>query len=105
MSSGGSSGGGAAPLAAVRHGLLVLDVRGALVGRVEYVGVEDPDEQRHETWLSGEALIWSRFVQVRGSRPDGRGFVIEPGQIACIADDHLRLSVGADDLSLSDDAL
>ncbi|MFI7068408.1 hypothetical protein ACIBL3_45995 [Kribbella sp. NPDC050124] len=83
----------------------MLDVRGALVGRVESVGIGRPDGQVSDPWLFDHSLRWPRVVKVRGFRPDGRDLVVEPGQIAYVADDHLRLLVAADDESLSGDPL
>jgi len=98
----------AVPLAAVRHGSTVLDVRGAPVGRVEYVGIGHPDEPlllRDGTAQVDDPLWRVGFVKVHGYGPGARDFIVTPGQIAYVADDHVRLSVAADDATLSADPL
>jgi hypothetical protein len=82
------------PLAAVCCGSPVLDVQGAFVGCVEYVRTGEPD---------APARCDLGFVKVRRDGPQGREFFVSPAQIAYVADDHLRLSVTADDVRLSAD--
>lgn len=86
------------PLAAVRPGSPVLDVRGALVGRVGYVGIG-----QHDAIQSDDSPRPFGFVKVLGYGAGDRGFVVEPGQIAYVADDHVRLSVSAFDTTPSAD--
>jgi hypothetical protein len=92
------------PLAAICCGLPVFDVQGAFVGCVEYVRTGDPTcPTTHETLA--ERLFHLGFVKVRRDGPRDRELLISADQIAYVADDHVRLSVRADDLTLSADHL
>ena len=79
----------AVPLAAVRLGMLVIDLRGAFLGRVKYVGTGDP---------SAGSTCGEAFVKVQGCPPRDRTLLIAAGRIAYVADDHVRLSVTADEV-------
>lgn len=99
------------PLAAIRYGMPVLDVRGAFLGRVEYVGTGDPGaigEPQHAVLGN---LPASEAPRIPTDADDARrtGFVrlatygprdellVASAHIACVADDHIRLSITADE--------
>jgi uncharacterized protein YrrD len=73
------------PLAAVLCGTPVMDARGALIGRVESVCTVD---------LSADARTG---IVVRSGGVRGRAFFVARAQIACVAEDHVRLSVTEDE--------
>jgi hypothetical protein len=112
------------PLATVCCGSPVLDVQGAFVGRVEYVRTGEPDlSAGRETGqgdvpppaamaqeLTGDRQVDERlrsmgFVKVHRDGLQDRDLLVSAAQIAYVADDHLRLSVTADDVLLSADHL
>jgi hypothetical protein len=82
----------------VRAGSPVIDARGALVGRVEYVGLACPATR-------GRADERAGFVTIRGTAPSVGSFLIDPEQIAYVTDDHVRLSIVADVLTQCDGPL
>jgi len=94
MRTGHSFGPHAVPLTAVRCGSPVLDARGALLGKVEYVETGQPDGRSRT--CSG-----LHFVKVSGYGPGDREFIVAADLVAYVADDHVRLSVAADDPTLS----
>jgi hypothetical protein len=101
----------AIPLAAIRYGMPVLDVRGAFLGRIEYVGTTDPGvvgEPHHgvlgnqpasgapRTPSDADDTRRTGFVRLAtcGPRDD---LLVASAHIACVADDHIRLSITADE--------
>jgi hypothetical protein len=68
----------------VLRGSPVIDARGALIGWVESVCTQQLDTTR------------TCGVLIRANCGPGRELFATPTQIACIADDHVRLSVTAD---------
>lgn len=78
-----------ARLAAVFCGSPVIDANGALIGTVESVCADNLD--------SGPGC----GVRIRANGDQGCQLFVTPVQIACIADDHVRLSVTAEAIAAS----
>jgi hypothetical protein len=96
----------AVSLAAVRYGMPVLDVRGAFLGTIEYVGSAEPGAAlRSEEACPGDDPR-RRIGLVRlqaGGRRDCDLFVAS-AHIAYVADDHVRLSITASEAITGDRA-
>lgn len=73
-----------ARLAAVLWGSPVIDASGALIGTVESVCLDHPDTNPN------------CGVRIRAPGERGRELFVKPAQIACIAEDYVRLSVTAE---------
>jgi hypothetical protein len=80
-------------LAAICCGTPVVDACGAFVGRVEYVRTGQHGDDGDPP--GGEQLRRGGFVKVC-CEPGDRAFLVAAGQIAYVAEDHVRLSVTAD---------
>ncbi|TDD13445.1 hypothetical protein E1218_34510 [Kribbella turkmenica] len=109
MRTGDPSGRSAIPLAAVCHGSPVRDARGAPIGRVVDVGTATVHAEslvRGEPpgpWPAGDARQRLGYVRVSRYGPGGTDIVIAADRIAYVADDHVRLSVTADDVIFTDE--
>ncbi len=79
----------AARLAEVLCGSPVIDARGALIGRVESVCADHLDTNS------------DCGVMIRSGGVEGRELFVTPAQIACVADDHVRLSVTTEAIAAS----
>jgi hypothetical protein len=94
----------AGSLAAVRYGLPVLDVRGAFLGTVEYVGTAEPGAgpTSEETRRADDPQGRIGLVRLQAGERRGCDLFVASTHIAYIADDHVRLSITASEAITED---
>lgn len=100
------------PLAAVKHGMCVIDSRRKLVGRVAYVRMSDPDAvtshglDRTEALRTGPGpdrpedpaarMLRLGYLKIDGPTPTERDRYAAADQIAGIEDDTVLLAIPAE---------
>ncbi len=88
-----------AAIAAVRYGMPVLDVRGAFLGTIGYVGTGESGAATgyDETHNAADARGRIGLVRLQACGRRDCDLFIAPANIAYVADDHVRLSITANE--------
>jgi hypothetical protein len=94
----------AVSLAAVRYGMPVLDVRGAFLGTIEYVGTAEPGtaSRSAETPHADDPHWRIGLVRLQACGRRGCDLFVASAHIAYIDDDHVRLSITASEAITED---